>query len=58
VWAADVWEEGEKPTPPDVLQSPFFTPVGGGPGSQITLRQMRLKRRRRREQQALALGLI
>lgn len=47
------------PVPPEKpIFSPFFTPMPGGPGAHITLREMRLKRRRKRESRAMAAGLI
>lgn len=56
-WGA-AWGSVEEPKPPSTLESPFFTPTGGGPGSQITLRQFRAKRRKRQEREAIAIGLL
>ena len=50
--------DAAEPIPPSPLKSPFFTPANGSPGSQITMRQMRKQRRKRRESQAFALGIL
>ena len=64
VWAAGFWAEGfwegaeAPPEPVDPDRLPLITPAPGGPGSQMSLRQMLRLRRRRRERKAFAAGIF
>jgi len=46
----------QEPIDPDRL--PFYTPAPGGPGSQMSRRQLLQLRRRRRERKAFAAGIF
>jgi hypothetical protein len=51
-----VYLNGVQRTTP--LLTPFYVPLPSGPGTQVTLREMRRQRRRRRERAALAAGVL